>query len=152
MIRAQFLYRTQQLVRISGFLPAAKGTERNYSKEVCRHTEKRVITQAEVDEFTKISGDTNFIHSAECPSEKRCIHGAFLNAIVAGIIGTKLPGEGSIVLNQEFGFPHKCVTDEEITIVVRLLDDRHIKKIAYEAKQMDRCVFSGQANIVVRKN
>lgn len=120
-------------------------------KEVPRIIEKRTITQSDVDQFTKLTGDTNFIHNSECPPDKRCVHGAFLNAIVAGVIGTKLPGFGTIVLQQDFAFPSKCVCDEEITICVKLIADRHIKKVTYECKQLDRTVFTGTANVVIRK-
>lgn len=111
---------------------------------------KRVITQAEVDSFATLTGDTNYIHSAECPAERRCVHGAFLNAIVAGIIGTQLPGPGSVVVQQDFTFPQKCVTNEEITITVRLLENRRIKQIAYECRQNDLSVFNGTAKIIVK--
>lgn len=111
---------------------------------------KRVITQDEVDSFATLTGDTNYIHSTKCPAERRCVHGAFLNAIVAGIIGTQLPGPGSVVVQQEFTFPQKCVTDEEVTITVRLLENRHIKKIAYECRQNDLPVFNGTAKIIVK--
>lgn len=120
-------------------------------KEVPRHAEKRIITQQEVDDFAKLTGDTNVIHSVDSPADVRCVHGAFLNAIVAGIIGTKMPGPGSIVVNQEFSFPRKCVCDEEILITVRLLENRHIKKIAYECLQNGAPVFIGTANIIVKK-
>lgn len=120
-------------------------------KEMPRHAEKRIITQQEVDDFAKLTGDTNIIHSMDCPSDVRCVHGAFLNAIVAGIIGTKMPGPGSIVVNQEFSFPRKCVCNEEILISVRLLENRHIKKIGYECLQKGAPVFIGTANIIVRK-
>lgn len=120
-------------------------------KEMPRHAEKRIITQQEVDDFAKLTGDTNIIHSVDSPSDVRCVHGAFLNAIVAGIIGTKMPGPGSIVVNQEFSFPRKCVCDEEILISVRLLENRHIKKIGYECLQKGAPVFIGTANIIVKK-
>lgn len=120
-------------------------------KEMPRHAEKRIITQQEVDDFAKLTGDTNIIHSTDCPSDVRCVHGAFLNAIVAGIIGTKMPGPGSIVVNQEFSFPRKCVCNEEILISVRLLENRHIKKISYECLQNGAPVFIGTANIIVKK-
>lgn len=120
-------------------------------KEVPKIVEKRIITQAEVDQFAQLTGDMNFIHSADCPPERRCVHGAFLNAIVAGIIGTKLPGAGSIVLQQDFAFPQKCVCDEEIIITVRLLENRHIKKIVYDCRQKGLPVFTGSANIIVKK-
>lgn len=120
-------------------------------KETPKYIEKRIITQADVDQFTKLTGDTNPIHSVDAPEEKRCVHGAFLNAIVSGVIGTKLPGNGSIVLQQDFAFPHKCVCDEEITISVKIIENRHVKKIAYDCKQFDKVIFTGTANIVVRK-
>lgn len=119
-------------------------------KDIPKYAEKRIITQAEVDEFARLTGDTNYIHSSECPLERRCVHGAFLNAIVAGMIGTKLPGAGSIVLQQEFTFPQKCVCDEEISITLRLLENRHIKKIGYECRQNGLPVFIGTANIIVK--
>lgn len=146
------LNRAHQILRHRNLNEIRKFLKNNYVKDVPRVVEKRIITQAEVDQFASLTGDTNFIHSADCPVERRCVHGAFLNSIVAGVIGTKLPGEGSVVLNQEFGFPNKCVCDEEITIVVRLLEDRHIKKIVYECKQKGSPVFSGTANIIVRKS
>lgn len=118
---------------------------------VARVVVKRTITQDEVDQFTRITGDTNPIHSRDHPADKRCVHGAFLNGIVAGIIGTQLPGPGSILLHQEFGCPQKCVCDEEITITVQQLDDRHVKRLTYEVKQFERAVFTGTAKIIVRK-
>lgn len=121
-------------------------------KAVARVVVKRTITQDQVDQFTKITGDTNPIHSRDYPADKRCVHGAFLNGIVAGIIGTQLPGAGSVLLHQEFGCPQKCVCDEEITITVQQLDDRHIKRITYEVKQFGNAVFTGTARIIVRKN
>lgn len=119
-------------------------------KETPRVVEKRIITQDEVDAFAKLTGDTNYIHSTECPPEKRCVHGAFLNAIVAGIIGTKLPGPGTIVVHQDFVFPQKCVCDEEITITVKLLENRHIKKVGYECRQKGLPVYTGTAKIIVK--
>lgn len=119
-------------------------------KEVPRYVEKRIITQAEVDQFAQLTGDTNAIHSMQCSPDVRCVHGAFLNAIVAGIIGTKLPGPGSIVVQQEFSFPQKCVCNEEIIITVRILENRHIKKIGYECRQNGMPVFVGTAKIVVK--
>lgn len=119
-------------------------------KERPRYVETRIITQEEVDQFAKLTGDTNFIHSIECPPDARCVHGAFLNAMVAGIIGTKMPGPGSIVVQQEFTFPQKCVCNEEIIVTVRLLENRHIKKIGYECRQNGMAVFVGTANIIVK--
>lgn len=118
---------------------------RNCSKFV---KETRIITQAEVDRFAEISGDHNTIHKATHPIEKRCIHGALLNALVSGIIGTKLPGPGCIVISQEFKFPNKCTVDKEIEMLVRLVEDRKIMKVAFIFKQSDSVVFEGTAKLI----
>lgn len=110
----------------------------------------RTITQDDVDQFAKITGDYNPIHSREAPVDKKCVHGAFLNGIVSGIIGTRLPGPGTVVVSQSFSFPNKCVCDEEIKITVKMLDDRKIKKVTYECVQNDKIVFNGTANVMKR--
>lgn len=118
---------------------------RNCSKFV---KETRVISQADVDRFSEISGDHNPIHKATHPAEKRCVHGAFLNALVSGIIGTKLPGPGCVVLSQEFQFPAKCVVDKEIEMCVRLVEERKIIKVDFTIKQCDNVVFEGTARLI----
>lgn len=117
----------------------------NRSIRVCRR-----LTQNDVDQFATLSGDTNFIHSRQCPPEQRCIHGALLNGLVSGVIGTELPGPGSIVLSQSFSFPNKCVVDEDIIIIVQLVADRKIKKVSYECHQNGQIVFKGTADLIHR--
>lgn len=138
IILTKFLARNKAII----YFPIFHRTFADYFKET------RIITQNEVDRFAEISGDHNPIHKATSSSDKRCIHGAFLNAIVSGIIGTKLPGPGSIVLSQEFKFPTKCVVDQEIEICVRLVENRKILKVVYEFKQYDEIVFAGTAKLI----
>lgn len=111
---------------------------------------RRRVTQDDVDQFAKISGDTNTVHSLQSPPEQRCIHGALLNGLVSGVIGTKLPGLGSILLRQEMSYPNKCVVDEEISIIVKLIEDRKIKKVHYECRQRGKIVFIGSADVIIR--
>lgn len=110
----------------------------------------RTITQDDVDHFAQITGDFNPIHTREAPNDQKCVHGAFLNGIISGIIGTRLPGPGTVVISQTFSFPNKCVCDEEIKITVKLIDDRKIKKVTYECVQNDKVVFNGTANVIKR--
>lgn len=110
--------------------------------------ETRVITQHDVDRFSEVSGDHNPIHKSGHPADRRCIHGAFLNAIISGIIGTKMPGPGCVVLSQEFTFPSKCVVDEEIKMCIRLVEQRKIMKVEYTCKQCDKVVFEGTARLI----
>lgn len=126
----------------------------------CRHisnehrksiTETRTISQSEVDQFAQLTGDFNPIHSADHPIENRAVHGAFLNGLVAGIIGTKLPGPGSIAVSQSFSYPNRCVVGLPIEICVELVSQRKIIDIRYECVQQERLVFKGTARIIMQK-
>lgn len=124
--------------------------QRHCSDSIASIEVRRRLTQEDVERFAAISGDSNFVHSRQCPPGQRCVHGALLNGLVSAVIGTKLPGSGSIVLAQKFSFPNRCVVDEEITINVKLIQDRKIKKVQYECRQRDQTVFIGSADLIVR--
>lgn len=109
----------------------------------------RLIAQNDVDHFSEVSGDHNPIHKTGSPQP--IVHGAFLNSIVSGIIGTQFPGPGTMVLSQQFTFPNKCYPDEPIDIVIELLEARKIMKVRYEITQSDNVVFHGTANLLKSK-
>lgn len=102
------------------------------------------ITREEVDAFSRISGDTNPIHAGP----KGIVHGAFLNALVSGVIGTRLPGPGAIVVSQKLRFPAACRVDDTITIKVELASVRKLYEIRYRCIANDRVVLEGDAKIV----
>lgn len=119
-----------------------------YSNQILSITEIRIITQDDVNKFTKLTGDENPIHSLKQPETKRLVPGALLNSLVAGIIGTKLPGAGSVVVSQEFSFPNKCLINEHIQFYVELVEQRKIMKIVYRCMQNEQIVFNGTARLV----
>lgn len=106
------------------------------------------LSQKEVDDFARLTGDTNPIHTSEVPPGKRFIHGAFLNGLVSGVIGTRLPGPGTILLSQKLSFIHKCCVDQEIEIVVKLVENRKIMKVIFECRQDDVVVLKGDARLM----
>ncbi len=108
----------------------------------------KTITQKEVDDFAKLTNDQNPIHKSIDSNSKPIVHGAFVNGLVSGVIGTYMPGPGTIVVSQSFSFPHKCVVDKEIEINVELIERRKIIKISYDCKQDDKIVFTGTARLV----
>lgn len=107
----------------------------------------RIITQNDLDKFSDISGDHNPIHKLG-QSKTPIVHGAYLNSIIAGIIGTQLPGPGTEVISQIFFFPNKCYPNKEIEILVELKDTRKIMKITYVCTQEGKIVFDGEARLV----
>lgn len=111
--------------------------------------ETRVITREDLIKFSHLTQDHNPIHSEK--ENQPLVHGAFLNAIVAGIIGTKLPGSSTLVISQNFTFPSKCFTDIPIEITVELVEARKILKVKYECVQECCKVFEGEARLIMNK-
>lgn len=113
--------------------------------------ETRIITQQDLDLFSNLTGDHNPIHKNNKTNEKPIVHGAFLNSIVAGIIGTKLPGPGTIVISQNFTFHSKCYPDSPIEITVELCELRKIMKVKYACTQNSIVVFQGESLLTMIK-
>ncbi|EDW66692.1 uncharacterized protein [Drosophila virilis] len=109
------------------------------------------FTQQDLETFAQFTGDYNFIHSKDMPVEERRVHGALLNAVVAGIIGTQLPGPGTVVLEQTFKFLKPCRIETDTLVTVRLLQARKIATVEYECRQHDDVVFAGHAKLLTRK-
>lgn len=81
-----------------------------------------------VHDFAHIVGDTNPIHldsnfASNTIFKKRIVHGAFSNAIFSRIIGTKLPGEGTIYLSQNTKFLFPIFLDEEYVARVEIQNE-----------------------------
>lgn len=108
------------------------------------------LSQSDVDLFSRLTGDFNPIHSGQ--TDTPIVHGALLNGLVSGVIGTRLPGPGTVVVSQNFNFPNKCVVDQAIEISVRIVEVRKIIRVVYECRQDDRIVFVGDAKLIMSKS
>ncbi|KAH8353801.1 hypothetical protein KR084_001639 [Drosophila pseudotakahashii] len=108
------------------------------------------FSQSDLEQFAQFTGDHNYIHSLETPVEERRVHGALLNAVVAGIMGTQLPGPGTVVLEQNFKFLKPCRIETDTLVTVRLLQSRKISTVEYDIRQNDEVVFAGSAKLLTR--
>lgn len=116
-------------------------------------TVKRKITTEDLQSFAQLSGDTNPIHlTAE--QERPIVHGAFLNGLVSAVIGTRLPGPGTLVVSQNLNFPNKCYANEEVAVTVQLVEDRKIMKVKFycEVAEEKKIVLHGDAKLVPNKS
>lgn len=116
------------------------------------HREVRVLTPELVNSFCEISGDTNPIHTELAPRSNKfkrpVVHGALLNSFVSSVIGTKLPGAGTIVVKQELNFPSPCYVGEEISIEVVVKEIRKIITVDFICRCSDKVVLHGYAKLV----
>lgn len=69
-------------------------------------TVTRVVTEENINMFVQLSEDENPIHldngsAAEAGFSGRIAHGIFSESMISMVIGTKLPGEGTVYLEQD---------------------------------------------------
>lgn len=112
-----------------------------------RVTVKRRISDEDVTSFAGITGDFNPIHFKN-DGNAGLVHGALLNGLVSGVIGTELPGPGTILVSQEMKFPNPCLVGDTVTVNVELLDSRKIAKCRFEiVDSTDKQVLIGSARL-----
>lgn len=90
---------------------------------------KRVISQNEVFEFSKLSGDTNPLHfdtlfASETRFESPIIHGYFLSSLLSKIVGTMF-GAKVLLLSQESSYRKPAYTGDELEVKCQV---KHIQK------------------------
>ena len=92
-------------------MPLNIGATASYSKEI---TEQDVVT------FAQLSGDNNPMHLDENYAKgtrfgARIAHGAFSFAVISTVLGTRLPGPGTIYMSQTLKFLKPVYFDDTIT-------------------------------------
>lgn len=125
------------------------GTEINIGTSV---SENRTVTLDLVKQYADISGDVNPIHLDEKYAEKsffgaRIAHALFCLGMVSKIIGTVMPGEGSIFLNESIDYYKPVYIGDSITTKITVIEIRESKRILnLEIKctnQKEELVLSG---------
>lgn len=117
----------------------------------------RRFTMEEVRQFARLSGDDNPLHVNEEYAEKgrfgRCVvHGILVSGLISGVLGTQLPGEGSIYLEQNLSFRKPVYVGDTVTARVKITDILPEKKIitleTNVYNQEGKCVILGTARIL----
>ena len=89
----------------------------------------KTITEADILLFAAVSGDTNPVHiNAEAAAasmfKERIAHGMLSASLISTVLGTRLPGPGTIYLGQSLKFkaPVKIGQTVTATVMVTALD------------------------------
>ncbi|XP_066901752.1 LOW QUALITY PROTEIN: uncharacterized protein [Halyomorpha halys] len=138
------------MVMTQGRLSSKRGNELGVIKNQ-KEVIEREITEEDVTLFSKVTGDFNVIHSNN--NEKPgIVHGALLNGIVSGVIGTKLPGNGTVVLSQTLNFPNPCFVGDTVIVTVEIEKLRKISMCKYKiiSKLSKSVVMFGSAKLLVK--
>jgi len=120
--------------------------------------DEKTITKEDVQTFAKVTGDHNPVHLDEDYAKdtmfKKCIaHGMLSAGLISKVIGTQLPGYGTIYLNQTLNFKKPVYIGDTITTVVSIKKINPEKKIlildTYCKNQKDKVVLDGEATIML---
>lgn len=89
----------------------------------------KTITEADILMFAAVSGDTNPVHidaeaAAASMFKERIAHGMLSASLISTVLGTKLPGPGTIYLGQSLKFRAPVRIGETVTarVTVAALD------------------------------
>lgn len=107
----------------------------------------RVISDADIRAFAAVSGDNNPVHLDEDFATKtmfkgRIAHGMLSASFISKVIGTQLPGQGTIYMSQTLSFRAPVRIGDEVTTVVSVTELQPEKK---RAMLTCRCLVGGKA-------
>ena len=118
----------------------------------------RTFTDKDVRTFAAISGDTNPVHldddfAASTQFKQRLVHGMLTAGLISAVLGTKLPGPGSIYLSQSINFRAPVFINDTVTATVtvtKIHERRPIVTLETVCKnQDDVVVLDGEAILMV---
>ncbi|HPE60296.1 MAG TPA: MaoC family dehydratase [Thiolinea sp.] len=89
----------------------------------------RTFSEQDVRDYARLSMDTNPVHldaayAAATQFRERIVHGMFVGSLFTAMLGTQLPGEGSIYVSQSLKFKLPVHLDEAVTGTVEITDIR----------------------------
>jgi len=120
----------------------------------------KTIIDADIVAFADVSEDHNPLHLDEAFAKTtmfggRIVHGMLVGSLFSSILGTQLPGNGSIYLAQELKFVKPVHLNDTITATVTIIEiipDRNRIKLETTARnQNDELVVTGIATIMPPK-
>lgn len=115
------------------------------------------IEDKDVVMFSEVSGDKNPVHLDEeyastTRFKHRIAHGHLVSSLFSALLGTELPGEGSIYLGQDIRYLKPVYLNDEIRAVVKVVEcDTTRNRVKLETiayNQNNEMVISGMAEIM----
>ena len=117
----------------------------------------KTFSATDVDGFAKVSGDYNPAHMDEAYAKTtlfraRIVHGFLVGSLFSAVLGTELPGVGSIYTNQTLKFTRPVYLNDTITArvtVKELITEKNRVIFDCVAKnQNQETVIVGEATIM----
>ena len=118
---------------------------------------ERKITEKDIDNFAKLTGDDNPVHTnldfaKKTIFKQKVAHGFLSASLISTLIATKLPGPGSIYLSQNLKFLAPVFIDDLVIVKVTVQEIDHEKKkvkLQTECFKNEKKIISGEAIVLV---
>ena len=117
----------------------------------------KTITDADIVLFAGISGDTNPVHlndefSSTTIFKGRIAHGILAASFISKVIGTQLPGPGSVYMSQSLNFRAPVRIGDEVTATVavaELIPEKKRAILTTHCSVNGKAVLEGEALVKV---
>ncbi len=117
----------------------------------------KTVTEADIMAFAGVSGDTNPIHlhdgfARSTRFGQRIALGMLSGRFISTVIGTKLPGPGSVYISQTMNFTAPVLIGETITAVATIIAiDEKRRRVILKTQCLngDKVVIDGEATVLV---
>ncbi|MFC5304561.1 bifunctional enoyl-CoA hydratase/phosphate acetyltransferase [Azospirillum picis] len=114
----------------------------------------RRLTMADIELFATVSGDLNPSHVDEdyAADHKVVGHGMWSGSLISAVLGTLLPGPGTVYVGQDLHFDRPVLLGDIVTVTVTAKSkDAARKTVVFDClaiNQDGRTVVTGQAEVV----
>jgi len=117
------------------------------------------ISEDMLDDFAKLSGDDNPLHTNEeyassTSFKKRVCSGMFLSSFFSRLVGMYLPGKHALHISQSLNFVNPCFIGEMITVEGKVIDKSPATKIikleTTITNESGKRIIDGKAQVIVR--
>lgn len=118
---------------------------------------ERTVSEEDIVRFAEVSGDDNPVHLDEEFASKtlfkgRIAHGMLGAGFISTVVGTKLPGNGSIYISQSLKFRAPVrIGDTVVTTATVKSIDKERKRVTMETVCAigDKIVIDGEAELML---
>ena len=122
-----------------------------------RASVEQVFTEEDVAAFARLSGDDNPIHldavAAQAAGfEREVVHGVLVTSLISRLLGTRLPGPGTILLGQELRYRRPVYPGDRLTATVEVTNVREDKPVIVLKTWVEgtEVVLDGEATVMLR--
>ena len=117
----------------------------------------KTVTEADIVKFAEVSGDNNPVHLDEAFAQTtmfkgRIAHGMLSAGFISTVIGTKLPGSGTIYMSQTLRFKAPVRIGDTVTAtctITEVIAEKRRAVLNTVCKVGDTVVIEGEALVMV---